>query len=650
MNFILFLLLIPLSFADDRFCTEVGGILSHYEKKLGKSSIANCSSVKVEELLQGHPGLEGLTYLQDKKCQSLTSLETELERLKAELSVANGIEKLKTQISESQKEAGQGNRMAGMTFVSGLRTAQSLEVLLETDTFDNKPFAQKIKEIPADKRKSEADFVAIMKDLCKDKASDDVNACNPKLFKPNKEAIHEILGLIDSVEVNQDQVEKWKGMLAIEKANAEAENARWSFTEIQNELGSTFNSLDNNKILTREEINAIKKLDHFKNARGFSFVEDIAGIKDQKKLKIHSDKVFLLIGDARTRSQYEVQSKLSVAWGNHKHLFQNLSEAEASSCEKAKLSYDEAKLCHAALLKNSKDISSGDLKENILPGIGASITFTDKLQATENRCRPELEQKGVMPESCLAELPRETGEIQQKIRQLNILKDKIGSENQKEMVYRNFALKKWADKCSTVETSMDQCDLTDDFTISKNALMAVKDTLDVAVVFTPKPEAEEKMEELCDDDDTKKIPSLNGKLCSYLEKTPVVIETKNAPAEKEYAVIAPDGGHERDANRDRYIQASQNLLTDVIGSFMNQQYGQQTNPPINPYPYNYTPFNAGMPPMGIADSIMFNARYYGAYGFYMPTPGYTPYTAFGSASPISAYKPLNTGNYQYFGQ
>lgn len=520
MGLLFILFLIPLSFADEKFCTDLSRILTDYEKDLSKSSIQKCGDVKISDLIQGHPGLpEDHSWMEERKCSSLAGIESELERLKARLSVANGIIKLKQTVDESQKGAAIGNRVAGMTFVSSLNTAQSLEVLLESETFDNKPFLQKIKEYAPDKRKNSQDLSVILKELCKDKASNDDNACNPKLFKPNTEAASEILKLVDSTEVDSSQVEKWKGMLAIQKANTEPENANWSFTSMQRELDSAFSAIDNKQIMSREHLNAIKRLENFKHAQGFSFVEDIAAVNDQKKTKILSDKLFVLMGDAKLRQQYEVQSKLSVAWENNKHLFKNLKAEEIQSCEQTKYLYTAAKACQLALTAGSKDITDADLKNVLLPSVGSSISYADKLEASEKSCRADLEKNGLMPESCYQEVGAVPADIQQQIRQLNILKDKIGSENQDKMTYRNFALKKWADKCSPLQSTMDQCDLTDDYSISKNAMMAVKDTLSIAIVFEPKPESEEKAKVLCEDDEKKKRKNFEETLCKLFEET-----------------------------------------------------------------------------------------------------------------------------------
>lgn len=642
MTYVLLAFLIPFSFAGADFCTDIGRIMVDYEKDFAKARVSKCSEVKVADLIKGFEGLSDEKFLEQRKCNSLASIESELERLRAQLSVANGIMKLKTTVDESQRDAAAGSRQAGMTFVSSLNTAQSLEVLLATSSHQNKPFIQMLKELPAEQRKNQLDLSNAIKKFCEQKSSADQDACNPKLFKPNPDAANEILKMVESTnDLSEVQVTKWQSMLAIQKANSEEQ---WSFSQMKQELEGAFQAIDSNQVMTREHLNAIKKLDNFKHAPGFSFVEDIAALKNMNKAKIQSDKLLVLLGDAKLRQQYEAQSKMSVVWDNNKSVFSSLSFEKQQNCQKAKFLFSEAKLCQAHLVEAAKNITDADLKNTLLPSIKASMDYADKLESSESQCKTELakNQSKVVPESCYSEVGKVPADLQQQIRQLNILKDKIGSENLDKMTYRNFAMMKWAEKCGPQQSSMDQCDLTDDYAISKNAMLAVKDSLDVAVMFSPKPDAEKKAQELCENEEKQETRKPNEtKLCNLFNSTPVVIQTNNVaptpqkPEEEKFDPVAAQ-------NRDRMIMASKGLLTDALKDWLNYRFNSPTNSYYNPYPYNYAPYNYGQPPMGIADSIMFNARYYGSYGFYMPTPGYQPYTAFGSSSSLSAYKPAAT--------
>jgi hypothetical protein len=646
MNLLVLLALIHLSFANTHFCRDYGAIVSDYEKDFSKAKIRDCASVKTADLMKNLSGLEGTeAWLDQRKCLPLSTIESELEKLKGQLSVANGIEKLKETVKSSQRLAAQGSRVAGMTFVSSLNTAQSLEILLETDTFDNKPFLQKIKEVPENNRKTPLDLSNILKDLCKDKAINEENACNPKLFKPSPEASEEILSLIESAEVNPGQVEKWKGMIAIVKDSSD--QRKWSFTEMQKELEGAFLAIDNNQVMSREHLNAIKKLDNFKHAPGFSFVEDIGALKDQKKVKIMSDTLLVLIGDAKLRAQYETQSKLSVLWETQKKTFSNLRPEQIESCNKAKLLYSEAKLCHSHITEASRNSDDADQK-NLLLSISGNINHADKMETSERSCLEQIK-TGSLSEACYGEVGKDPADIQQQIRQLNILKERIGSENQEKMKWRNFALMKWAEKCSPLSSPMDQCDIISDLGISKNALVAVKDYMDIAVVFTPTPEAEKEAQALCEEDKVKKRKNYEEKLCLFFNKSSNEIDLTKKRPEVPSTNVDDKVDHEAAALRDVYIGAASNLLRDVARAYGQMQNNPQMNP-SNPYPYNWAPYNSGASPMGIADSILFNARYHGAYGYYMPTPGYQPGTAFGLNSPLTAYRPLPPTGGRYFGR
>ncbi|HLT23085.1 MAG TPA: hypothetical protein VKZ84_06570, partial [Bacteriovoracaceae bacterium] len=111
-------------------------------------------------------------------------------------------------------------------------------------------------------------------------------------------------------------------------------------------------------------------------------------------------------------------------------------------------------------------------------------------------------------------------------------------------------------------------------------------------------------------------------------------------------VKAPKGSN---PNRESWLKGLSLIANTAADTWISQKnannYWGNT---INPYAYNYGPY--GMTgAMGTADSILFNARYYGAYGFYMPTQGLQPFTTFGSGS-ISSYAalPRSSSAYSYF--
>lgn len=664
MNLFLLFLFIPLSFAGSPpNCGDLGKYLEGFEAELNKKAINQCKPELYKTLVKDIP-VKDPEFLNEKVCQSLSTIETQLENAKLELAVLNGIEKLKETIKVEKEKAEGPNavpaRVAAMSFVASLNTAQSLEVLLATnaDGENGKPFAQLLKEFPEDKRATQKDLSDRLAELCKERDKNEQDACNTKLFKPGPEAAAELLNLLKTSDPKPETIESWKKMLAIKKKNpAEGEDDSYSFNSMQATLSEAFDRIDKKEVMSKAHIAAIKSLDDFESKPGFSFIEDIADLKNQKKVKIASDKFFLLMGDAKLRQQYEAQSKMSVVWNDVRGSITGLTDSEAADCSNAKSLFALVEVCASAIERVLPTITNQDVKSrltNFIPAIKSSVNYANSLHNKEAACRAEIQSSEKVTEACFADFNRDLATVQDKILQLNLVKDKIGSENMELMKYRNFALEKWGQNknCGRQETTMDFCE--DEKIISKNASMTYSDTMKIALMFTQsdeaKTKAETEAEELCDaraDEAPKKPNKTLDHLCAFFnDTTSDIVETDNANKDQtDINLTAPDGGNTEAKIRDAWIQGGTDVLKSVLNGLM-----PRTTPPVQyPYPYNYGPYNGGTPPMGIADSILFNARYHGSYGFYMPTPGYTPGTAF-AAPAMSSYSSVGNMGGKYFGR
>lgn len=649
MNFILSLLFfIPLSFAGTApDCNGLGKILEDFEKDFQKKSIDQCDKLNHVDLLGSRP-VKYEDFLKGKLCLELGNIETQVEKLKAELAVLTGIDKLKTAVSSSKEKAENGSRVAGMSFLSSLNTAQSLEVLLSTALKDGKMLVERIKELPQDKRLTHKDLLSQVQNLCKEEDKSQLNACNPKVFNPDQDAAREILDLIKNSKVDTTQVSKWQRMLAIKRKNAPSEESAYSFQEMQSELASAFRTLDRKEIMSKDHLKAIAKLDDFENASGFSFVEDIASIKDKKKTKLLSDKLFVLMGDVKLRQQYEVQSKMSVLLENYGSQFK-LSPSEKSICDEAKIIYEKAKSCQEFLEREQKSLAQDNIKSHV-SSLRASVDYISSLSEIEGQCREDLKSSGLLPSSCYEHFEKDMAQVQDQILQLNVLKERIGSENQDLMAYRNFALKKWGEKCQKAESPIDFCEVTDTpGTISKDSFLTISDVMKITIVSQKITEDDEKVKALCEDTDKKKRSKYEEKLCAYFDDTTSdIIMTKNE-THPDGPVKAPDGQHKEAALRDAWIGGTALVVSEGLKYFMPRT-NQTMMPPVNPYQYNFSAYGRPDATMGVADTILFNARYHGAYGYYMPTPGVQPYTAFGGSSMIGPYRSANVGTSTYFGR
>ncbi|WP_408096787.1 hypothetical protein ACJVC5_17260 [Peredibacter sp. HCB2-198] len=662
MNFLVFLALIPFAFADSPpTCQELGRYIQGYEKDLQKKFVRSpgteCRSLKLEDLGSNIP-LKNTQLIEENKCSSLSVIEAQLETLKNQEAILTGIDKLKNTIKDSKTGTGDKNqavaRTAGNTFVNNLNTAQSLELLLSSHTKEGTPFLAELKKIPQDKRNNPTDFKNAVKELCKNKQEANViDACvDPKLFAPNQDAVKEINGLISQAEPNATQIQKWQKMLSIKRKNVAPEESAYSFTQMQMEMNAGFDKLDKNQKLSRPELKVIQNLNEFENADGLSFVEDLGLAKDQFKSQFASDRFRFLLEDARRRQQYEIQSKISIAWADLDKSKIKFEQLDLNDCNLAKDSYEKALSCHFVLENKIKDQLTGDAKAHIsglLGPLGVSIKYENKLANVGDSCLDEVKTKGILTEGCLKELNAEKADVQDKILQLNLLKERIGFENKDLMAYRNFALLKWGtQKCDVADSLIEFCDPEDK--ISREANFLSNAMMDISLVYTPKSEAETEVQKLCEDESEKKKKA-EERLCAFFnDTTSNIVKTDNHKKEDvDGPVTAPDGGNAAAKERDAWIQGGTQILNELLRSY-NPNRG--VLPTTSPYPYNYGPYNGGRGPMGIADTIMFNARYYGAYGYYMPTPGYTPYTAFSSTpSSLGSYTALKASSYPtYFGK
>jgi hypothetical protein len=652
MKSLVFLLFVSLAHAKAPDCRELGQIIEGYEKDLQRKFIQNpsCSSISAQEFAKDLP-VADKTFLEGKMCHSLSVIETELEKLKIEEAVLTGIDKLKKNLQAAKEEVETSKdeeaQKPAKTFVGSLNTAQSLEVMLKTEIRGGTSFLEKLKSIPEETRADLKSFNERIAEICRKETDTLEDACNPKVFRPSSETVQELNALLKSANPTKDQVEKWAGMLAIKKKGSQ-EKSDYSFTAMRAELEETFKLLDQKSPLSKDHLKAIRKLDDFESAPGFPFVEDLKKLKNSTQSRLLSERFKWLVKDAQNRQQYEVQSKLSVAWLEYKSLL-----GDSPDCDLTKSLFSKAESCLEHFRKKEKELQ-GDARatvEKLIPALEASLKYEQELSRLEETCSLEIEKKG-LTENCLFEVNNQLGVVHDKILQLNLLKEKIGSENLDLMTMRNFALEKWGtQKCAVVSSNVDFCE--DETTLSKEAMLTVGDMMDITVLYTPESQTSEKALALCDDADRKKT-RVEVKLCEFFyardPKKDVVVrqeaEKKKMEQEAESVnVAAPDGGNADEALRDGWIRGGSQIMSDVL------KYLYQVPAPAitNPVPYNYSPYFAnGTQGLGFADALTLNARYYGGYSFYMPTPGYQPYHAFTKVPMTTPYSPAVFPTTQYF--
>lgn len=658
------LLLIPFSvFAQKATapgCADLSNYLQHYETLLHSKTMSNCNDLDYKSIVSGLTRVVNPEFLADKKCLDFTGIETRLQNARLQLSVLTGIATIKNDISKAHQDIKDGKsvQVAAKTFTSSLDTAQSLEVLLDSRTAD-KPFMLALRDAPANPGfTAQMDITRRIQHVCKGLPKE--GACDPKLFAPSPDAATEIMALVKREKApSEKEVQEWKNKLAIKRKKKSEEDEPYTFTMMKAELASAVGKFDSKEVLSKAEINAIAKLDEFEDfqqpsSTDSSIVTDLNILKNSKQARIASDKVHFILGDAKLRQQYEIQSNLSIAWHYVKGKFPGLTAEEIQKCDAGKEIFSDAVACIKILDDKKANVTSSLEQAKLassLPGLKSAADYAKVLQEKETKCSGEIKQNDLVSLECLEFAGGDTARLQDEIQQLNILKERLLFENQEIVKWRNFALQKFQDVkqgCQLMSSPLDYC--TDDSIITKDAALTLSSHMQIAVMLNLNPEektkAEEEAKSLCEDEEKIEKNPMHQKLCAFFDD-PVSdkIETKNVDTTT--PPTTPDDDFDRDGikRRDVILGGLGNLLGTVVNGLYPPQ--QNTGPLMNPYPYNITPYAGGRPPLGIADGIMFNARYYGAYGFYAPTPGLTPGTI-SPMSSMSAYKPVSSMTSKYF--
>ena len=649
MKFLLLLLLSPFAFAETPpTCSELGKILQNYEVDLQKKSLNECSKVDVKKDVVREASVADTDLISENVCSDLATIEAKLEKLKNEDAILSGIEKLKATIQASQAETADKNlpkaQEAGKKFVTSLNTAQSLELLVQSQT-ESGPLLVELKKIPLEKRKSSSDFKAAMKQICETRKNVEgiVDACDKSLFNPDEATINELNALIDNAQDVATQIPAWQNQLAIKRVKSG--DSAYSFTQMRNEMESAFKKLDQGERLSRSELKVIQNLDQFENASGLSFVEHLSKVKNEYKSQFAVDRFRFLVEDSIQRQKHEMQSKTSQIWaGLDQSKLSGLDDSDRAMCNESKTSYEQALGCHH-ILKNKVDSTLKMDKQynEFLSAMEASNNYINKLYGVSDDCLAKV-QSGALQTTCMNEFTNNQAKVKDQILQLHLLKEKIGSENEEAMKWRNFALQKFGSmRCYQENSSIEFCD-EENQTISPIANLLTDQVMNISVMYreainkedTDKQLAETSsaVENLCNDDERRKR-SYEEKLCAFFNPTstgPAIV----TPERKEVRPpIAPES-RPSTAVRDAWIAGANSIVNDLTNFYRNKM----STPLVNPYPYSGA-YNGGAGPRGIADTIMFNARAYGAYGFYAPTPGFKPYTAFGASSSASLITPYS---------
>jgi hypothetical protein len=665
-------------------CEKMAKAFKTYDLKVKDSFIKNnnktCSADKLKGSLKGK--LTDLKdYIQsmpdDELCQSLSDVDLALTKVQNEFEVIQGFEKLRVDIKSNLEKTKSIKKKENQifhatSFVEGLKVARDLELILNKGN-QTSEFLDAIKTISGDLTTEN------VRDKLKDKcgSQSDKQVCisvdSLDLSQPTLDALKKL----KDTAFTPDSLANWINALSIKKmkqstdaqGNETTPEQPYSFQEIymslQRKLDLNNDNKDNLKFninLTAEEIQAIKDLPEFEEGQVFDF----------REMKLDAERIELFydynehLTDLKKRQELELTHKFVQLTENIK---QNHPEAASKIFEtlfthdKCKVSPltnpDALKECIKSLEASKiPDVNDGlqkYLKESI-KSMQISNDYIENIEKTQMNCFvgtrdttsttdiskvQESLIKEEIPE-CARELlqgdlTKKKIELGNKIKVLEALKMEIIENNKQDIEIRDFAHINFQQQCFWENNNPMKSEVKCQSEASK--LSPSVEFLQISMgevghfvknqVFTNSDEHNSVCQKL---DDFQ----MKGDICYIKPEATEEPETRRREEvtpetdPSNLTVAAPDGGY-RSPSQDAMAAGLGNMMGTLANSLFAPKPNYTYFPPTSPYGY-LSPYGYGYPMMSYSDQLLYGARTYGGYGYYMPTPGLRPYSSLGPAS------------------
>ena len=630
-------------------CQDLSRILSEAEKELQTSHAPACGELNITTLLPQEISSETESFFNEHKCSPLYQIEIKIAELENQEALLLGFEKLKNEVSSSQEEISTEKNQerinqATKDFAQALNTAQSIEVMLDSEIpGKDVNFLQLLAAESPDLWSDVEKLRSLTNEFC-EKITDakKLRVCSSD-FAPNEQTHKELKELLRTGSLSKEEADQWKNSLSIQKADG----SRYSFVTMTDAISESYTKLLKGETLSEHELASLKALDKFRSNPQLSFAKNLPAPKGnnlvQAKIKNH-------INSLIKRQEVEINTKMSVVSAVNKELMNNNEQA---ACALVNVLTDVDTTCMSALkstLARQKESSANDQTNQLneaLSSFTKSQNYLAKLKELSGKCDSNLNE-------CALHIPLDLAQMSNELSALRMIKEKVGSAQVNNMAFRNFALSKWTQNCNdsidSQKSIVEECQDT----LSSMAPEMYKlssSLMDISLLIDPKKVSSEDgtVKALCENEEVKKRTD-QQKLCAFF--TDVVSDELPADEKKvdqdtyQASVSAPKGSNK---SREAWLKGLSLIANTATDSWLaGNNQGSYWGNAVNPYAYNFGPYDMTQA-MGTADAILFNARYYGAYGFYMPTQGLQPYTTFGASS-ISSYQALpgTSGAYSYF--
>lgn len=635
MRYLLLFLFIPVLSTEAKApgCDDLSSILRNLDKQIREKRISpdTCSTLTPQsflynqELPSGYPAPETTQALTDYRCKDLSAVELQIKSIENELALFEGIAQLKLEINQGIEklktvEKPEMISMASKAFAANLEVARNLELFLDVNNENGENVFLTLSRAIETNWDTPQKLKDYLKDYCKTHKISDAAICKDDYII--SENLHkEISGFIkvgaeSEQKFSPKHIEELQQALAIQKNGEE-----YSYDQLSADLPG----LNAEGFTDASGIKALKEMPPLTGDSKFSFLNGLKTAKDLLEVKSISSKFQFLLNDLKKRQEWEMKSKLSIVMFEQA---ENIDQAHKEVCKEATTLSKPVKDCLDHLV-NNKSLQS--LEQAQIKDIMDELTYGENhlklLSSLEKSC--VLSDKLEIPQGCFEQLNKKQAELLEKSLALNALKAKMLEDSDKLIAMRNFALEQFqGQECTAAELSEVRCDGVS--AISQQAVFLGEDVLGITLSYIPKEEGTD-ISGYCKEKEQK---TYEEKLCAFLED-----EEEDNPMPK----LASDIPTSPEQYRNPSAEAAMNVGGSLLG-LLGQIMAQNRHPP-NPYPMYPMGNYPTTPVLSISDSLLYPQASRG-FGYYSPTPGAMPYSAFGKGMSSSAS--YNFGSASYF--
>jgi hypothetical protein len=559
--------------ADDNelVCQDLDRMAGQMLKEINHKRADKCDEITPEAIGRTSAAK---TDLEAYRCKDLAAIESKLKTLDSEIALLKGFEKSREEVLAGQKKLQEMKKpellqTAAKSFLSNLAIAQTMELMLATNSKKSDNIFQKLAEKPEEEWDQPSELGSFIESFCKDNPQSGVTICSakvtitPELFRTIR--TYTGLGAQTKRKFNKSQIKDLQQALAIKKEDGK----EYSFNDLANEL----KDMTPDGIITEAQLKSIQSLPTLKKEKDYDFLAGLNSAKNVLDAQSAGRRFQIFLSDLKLRQEWELKSKLSYLLEENAS---KIPESYQAACLSAKELKKPAAECLEPLAKDNGLL--GSQIKDIIQEFNYGEKHLSDLNKLMALCVPAADL--TMPKECEGVVSAKLADLLEQAETLNSLRVYLMKGSSEKMLLYNYALEQMREKqCSKVsDTNIIAC--YGEVGRISNEAVALTSSVNGIVHILAKADYENDISKLCEEEETKKkdLPYLS-QLCEIEDQNNNPEETK--PRNPDDVMASVDPG-------------SRNLMGDAAKEFALAaagMIGRSLMPPMQPGVNPYAPIH-----------------------------------------------------------